>query len=47
MLFEAGGTKTVQDYYQVERAGDYSIRVLTVLPNNQAGEGVFQVTCTP
>ena len=47
VLFEAGGTKTVQDYYHVDRAGDYSVQVLTVLPNNQAGEGIFKVVCTP
>lgn len=47
VLFEAGGTKTVLDYYLVERAGDYSIRVESALPNSQAGEAAFKVVCTP
>lgn len=47
VLFEAGTTKTVQDYYQVEQAGDYSIRVRSAPPNSQVGEANFKVTCTP
>ena len=47
VLFEAGDTKTVQDYYQVRQAGDYSIRVRNVPPNSQVGEATFKVLCTP
>ena len=47
VLFEAGGTKTVQDYYQVDRAGDYSIQVKTTLPNIVTGEAAFKAICTP
>ena len=47
VLFESGGTKLVQDYYQVDRAGDYSIQVQTVIPNSQTGEAAFKVICTP
>ena len=47
VLFEAGDTKLVQDYYQVDRAGDYSIRVRSVLPNIQTGEATFKAICTP
>ena len=47
VLFEAGETQTVQDYYRVDRAGDYSIIVRNVPPNSQAGEAVFKVICTP
>jgi hypothetical protein len=47
VLFEQGKTATVQDYYQVSRAGDYSIIVRSAPPNSQAGEAVFKVICTP
>jgi len=47
VLFEEGTTKTVQDYYQVERVGDYSIQVKTILPNIAAGETTFKAICTP
>jgi hypothetical protein len=47
ILFEAGTTKTVQDYYQVDRVGDYSIQVKTTLPNIAMGEANFKVICTP
>jgi len=47
ILFEAGGTKTVQDFYQVDSANDYSIDVRTSLPNIVTGSANFKVTCTP
>jgi hypothetical protein len=47
VLFEAGGPKLVQDYYQVERAGDYSIQVGSILPNIRTGEATFKAICTP
>ncbi len=47
VLFEAGETKTVQDYYQVAQAGDYSIRVRSLPPNSQVGEATFKAICTP
>jgi len=47
VLFEEGTTKTVQDYYQVDRVGDYSIQVKTILPNIAAGETTFKAICTP
>ena len=47
ILFEAGETKTVQDYYLVPQAGDYSIFVRNVPPNSQVGEATFRAVCTP
>lgn len=47
VLFEAGDTKLVQDYYLVEQAGDYSIQVGTLLPNIRTGQATFRVICTP
>lgn len=47
ILFEEAGTKTVQDYYQVDSANNYSITVGTLLPNLVAGSTTFKVTCTP
>jgi hypothetical protein len=47
LLFEAGGTKLAQDFYQVDRAGDYSIQVGSILPNLRMGEATFKAICTP
>ncbi|HEX2991555.1 MAG TPA: SH3 domain-containing protein [Anaerolineales bacterium] len=47
LLFEAGGTKMAQDFYQVDRAGDYSIQVGSILPNLRTGEATFKAICTP
>lgn len=47
VLFEAGTVKTVQDYYQVIRAGDYSVQVQSEIPNIAMGEANFKVVCTP
>lgn len=47
VLFESGGTKTVQDYYVIDRVADYSIQVKTILPNTAVGEANFRVICTP
>lgn len=47
VLFEAGTTKLVQDYYLVDKIGDYSIQVKTTLPNIASGETTFKVVCTP
>jgi hypothetical protein len=47
VLFESGGTKTVQDYYVVDRVADYSIQVKTILPNTAVGDANFRVICTP
>lgn len=47
VLFESGGTKTVQDYYLVNRVADYTVQVRSTLPNTVAGESTFKVICTP
>ena len=47
VLFEAGDTKTVQDYYQVNLVSDYLVTVQTTLPNIMTGQAVFKVVCTP
>lgn len=47
LLFEEGGTKTVQEYYQVDSANDYSIQIRTLLPNVLIGQANFKVTCEP
>lgn len=47
LLFEEGTTKTVQEYYQVNSANDYSIQIRTLLPNVLIGQAHFKVTCTP
>ncbi|HLA08499.1 MAG TPA: SH3 domain-containing protein [Anaerolineales bacterium] len=47
LLFEEGGTKSVQDLYQVKSARDYTIFVRTYQPNEFMGNAVFKATCTP
>ena len=47
ILFIAGDTKTVQDYYQVNRVSDYIVQVQTTLPNIVTGQASFKVVCTP
>ena len=47
ILFEAGDTKIVQDYYQVDHISDYIVEVQTTLPNIVIGRASFKVVCTP
>ena len=47
ILFEAGGTKTAQDYYQVSAIKDYIVQVQTTLPNIATGEASLRLVCTP
>ena len=47
VLFEAGDTKTVQDYYQVSAISDYIIEVQTTLPNIMTDQASFKLVCTP
>jgi hypothetical protein len=47
LLFEEGGTKMVQDYYQVDGANDYLIQVRTIVPNVVIGQANFRAVCTP
>lgn len=47
ILFIAGDTKAVQDYYQVNRVSDYTVQVQTTLPNIMTGQASFKVVCTP
>lgn len=45
LLFEEGTTKTVEEFYQVNNANDYSIQIRTLLPNVAIGQANFKVTC--
>jgi hypothetical protein len=47
LLFEEGGTKQVQEFYQVNSANNYSIQIRTLLPNVLIGQANFKVTCEP
>jgi hypothetical protein len=47
LLFEEAGSKTVQDFYQVDGANDYAVQVKTSLPNAFMDQANFKVTCTP
>ncbi len=47
VIFEVGDTKTVQDFYHVNRVDDYIVQVQTTLPNIVTGQASFKVVCTP
>lgn len=45
--FEEGGTKRVQDFYQVRGARDYTLVVQTLTPNVVSTQETFKAVCTP
>jgi len=47
ILFDAGGTRSAQDLYQVKNARDYRLIVRTLQPNEVTGEATFKAVCTP
>jgi len=47
IVFEEGGTKSVQELYQVKSARDYTMIVRTTQPNELTGEANFKAVCTP
>ncbi len=47
LLFEEGGSRTVQDLYQVRSARDYTMIVRTLQPNEVTGQANFKAVCTP
>jgi hypothetical protein len=47
LLFEEGGTKSVQDLYPVRGARDYTMIVRTTQPNEVTGQATFKAVCTP
>jgi len=47
IFFDEGGTRSVQDLYQVKSAREYRLIVRTLLPNEVTGEAIFKAVCTP
>ena len=47
LFFEEGGTRSVEDLFQVKSARDYRLVVRTLQPNEVTGEGSFKAVCTP
>ncbi|MEW6086201.1 MAG: SH3 domain-containing protein [Chloroflexota bacterium] len=47
LLFEEGGTRTVQDLYQIASARDFTMVVRTLQPNEVTGRTTFKAVCTP
>ena len=47
LLFEEGGTRTVQDLYQIAGARDFTMVVRTLQPNEVTGQTTFKAICTP
>jgi len=46
-LFDQGGSRSLQELYQVKSARDYRIIVRTLAPNEVTGEATFKAVCTP
>lgn len=47
LLFEEGGTRTVEDLYHVASARDFTMVVRTLQPNEMTGQTTFKAVCTP
>lgn len=47
ILFVEGGTKTVQELYQVKSARDYTMVVRAIQPNILIGQSNFKAICVP
>lgn len=47
IVFEEGGTKTVQELYQVKSARDYTMVIRTTQPNELTDDTTFKAVCTP
>lgn len=47
LLFESGGTRTVQATYQVKSARDYIVVVRSLQPNEVTGTANFKALCIP
>ena len=47
IFFDEGGSRSVQDLYQVKSARDYRLIVRTLQPNEATGESTFKAVCTP
>lgn len=47
ILFDEGGTRSMDTLYQVKSARDYRLIVRTLLPNEMTGEATFKAVCIP
>jgi len=47
LTFESAGTKTVQEFYRVNGANDYKVKLHVLGPNEMSDEADFFALCTP
>jgi uncharacterized protein YgiM (DUF1202 family) len=47
LTFESAGTKTVQEFYRVNGANDYKVKLHILGPNEMGDEADFFALCTP
>jgi uncharacterized protein YraI len=47
LAFESAGTKTVQEFYRVNGANDYKVKLHVFGPNEMSDEADFFALCTP
>jgi len=47
LTFEGAGTKTVREFYRVNGANDYNVKLHVLGPNEMIGEANFFALCTP
>jgi hypothetical protein len=47
LIFESAGTKTVQEFYRVNGANDYNVKLHVLGPNEMIAEANFFAICTP
>lgn len=47
MVFEEAGTQVINEYYQINAPGDYSVKLLILTPSEQVEQVTFPVTCIP
>ena len=47
LTFESAGTKTVQEFYRVNGANDYKVKLHVLGPNEMSEDALFFALCTP
>lgn len=47
LIFESAGTQAINEYYQINSANDYWVKLLVLTPNEVSEQATFRVSCTP
>ena len=46
LVYEESGTQVINEYYQINAPGDYSVKLLILAPNERVEQVTFPVTCS-